>query len=184
MKTREPIRFRYDERKGLEVLIYVAERWPGVSPDQTMAVLLVADHRHLNENGRPITGDTYVAGPEGPMPIAAKMLLSGDLDAFGLPEDAYDVLDVVATGSGTAIFAKRTAERERLSPTDEDCLEAAIAACRAGGARHIPKEIEAMNLDRYGRGDIIDPADFVAVDHPHRRAVLREIREFAAYGVL
>jgi uncharacterized phage-associated protein len=62
------IRFNFDESKTLEALVYVARAWDAITPFYLSKVLFFADRNHLRAYGRPITGDSYIAMVDGPVP--------------------------------------------------------------------------------------------------------------------
>lgn len=184
MRT-DPIHFRFDERKGVEVLTYVAERWPGITPFYASKVLFVADEEHINAYGRPITGDTFIAMPNGPVPSATYALIKGQLDAFGAPEAIFEAIEIRQGPRYKQIFARRSANREKLSPSDEECLDNAIAFCRG-------RDFDELSMlthqnpayQRAMPNGPMDPADMVRIDLPHRDEVLQEMRDFSRYGLL
>jgi Protein of unknown function (DUF4065) len=62
------LRFQFDERKGLEALVYIASKWPGITAFFASKVLFFAEKRHMNEYARPIVADTFIAMANGPVP--------------------------------------------------------------------------------------------------------------------
>lgn len=124
------IRFNFNETKTLEVLAFVAERWPGITPFFLAKVLFFADRDHLRAYGRPVTGDTYIAMPYGPVPSRAYDMIKGDeLDFFGNPEAIASTIRV-EHDHYKRIYAKRAANLDLLSETDIAILNAAIEFCR------------------------------------------------------
>ena len=54
------VRFQFNESKAVEALVYIAQRWPGITPFYLSKVLFFSDRNHLREYGRPVIGDIYV----------------------------------------------------------------------------------------------------------------------------
>ena len=80
------IRFRFDETKGVEALVYIARRWPGVTAFYASKILFFAEKLHLNRYARPIVGDTFIAMPNGPVPSTIYDFIKGRLDQAGDPD--------------------------------------------------------------------------------------------------
>lgn len=90
--------------------------------------LFLADRSHLNEWGRPITYDNYVAMKHGPVPSMAYDLLKStdhDLAMFGLESAPWEKKPT--QGAAIHYSARPGAEvyLEYLSDSDRDALEAA-----------------------------------------------------------
>ncbi|MFO1353030.1 MAG: Panacea domain-containing protein [Gammaproteobacteria bacterium] len=84
--------FKYDREKALEAILYVAERVP--DKYHVLKILYFADKAHLEDYGRLIFGDTYIAMQHGPVPSGAYDILKSADDTegsrpFGM--DGYDV---------------------------------------------------------------------------------------------
>ena len=79
-------RFNFNESKTVEFLVFIAARWPGITPFFVAKVLFFADRDHLRAYGRPVTGDVYIAMPDGPVPSHVYDMVKGNLDFFGDPE--------------------------------------------------------------------------------------------------
>ncbi len=71
------IRFRFNAKKAVEVILWFAERRPGISFHTLLKLLFYADKRHLNRYGRPITGDDYIAMQYGPVASTTYDMLKG-----------------------------------------------------------------------------------------------------------
>ncbi len=59
------MQFEFDEQKTREVIIYIANRIPGLTVHQLFSLLYIADKTSLEQYGRFITGDTYYAVEDG-----------------------------------------------------------------------------------------------------------------------
>jgi uncharacterized phage-associated protein len=116
------IRFRFNAEKTVEVLLYIAERCTNVY--NVLKVLYFADKEHLAKYGRFICGDSYIAMSHGPVPSGAYDLIKyarGDgWCSPGVP------LEKSFTVQGNVIHPIRKANRDWLSESDMECLDAAI----------------------------------------------------------
>jgi uncharacterized phage-associated protein len=178
------MRFQFDEKKGVEALTYIASQWPGITVFFASKVLFFAEKQHLNRYGRPIVADTFVAMASGPVPSTLYDFMKGQLDQSGDPEAITRALSV-SCDPYRRVTALRQADRDALSPSDVECLDDAIAFCRArtfGALSNLTHQEKAWLT-----APVNGPMDYEAMiddDNPARDAILEEAREFAAYGVL
>jgi uncharacterized phage-associated protein len=115
------IHFRNNASKSLEVILWFAQKRPGIDFHAILKLLFFADKEHLNEYGRPIVGGAYNALPYGPVsqptydilkrePLAMEVLGAGD----GLPFEVKGSYRVHRT---------RDADLKKLSRSDVAVLE-------------------------------------------------------------
>lgn len=62
------IKLSFNLEKSLQVILYVANRLKRKDFHKIFKVIYFADRNHLSEYGRSITGDTYIAMNDGPVP--------------------------------------------------------------------------------------------------------------------
>lgn len=62
------IQYTFDEKKTLNIILYVAERLKRRDFHKIFKILYFSDRMFLNEYRMPITGDTYIAMEAGPVP--------------------------------------------------------------------------------------------------------------------
>jgi len=116
------IRNRFDEKKAIEVILYIAERSTDIY--KLLKVLYFADKEHLAQYGRLICGDSYVAMRHGPVP-------SGTYDLIKYARgDGLCWMNVPITEEfsiqGYTVVPHRKANLDLLSESDLECLNAAI----------------------------------------------------------
>ena len=112
----------YDQKKGLEVLLYVSQRYPNLY--RAMKVLFYADKKHLTRYGRLISGDRYVAMPKGPVPSGAYDIVKmARGDSCSRPDDL--VLSSLAV-HGNYLKPLREPDLDYLSLSERECLDEAI----------------------------------------------------------
>ncbi len=144
-----------------------------------LKVLFFADVNHLNNYGRPIVGDDYVALPHGPVPQTTYDILKGD----PLIRDALqiDFLPFTVVG-GYRVEAQRPPDLDLLSESDLAALEEAWTKCadlgfseRSAVSHQHPAWRNARNAGRH----LMDYADFLEGENltPER---INDIAEFAA----
>lgn len=128
MNYGEPHNARYsaETSKACEVIIWLANRKPKIDVYHVVKCAFLADKYHLNEYGRPITGDTYNAAPYGPLGQVVYGLLSGEpfallaLGGNGQPPFS------VNRSFPFDVTAVREANLDKLSGSDVEALEYAV----------------------------------------------------------
>lgn len=176
------MRFQFDERKGTEALTYIAEKWPNVTIFYASKVLFFAEKRHLNEYGRPIVADTFIAMPNGPVPSTLYDFIKGNLGLAGDPDGFSSAID---TSKHPHISAKRHHDASVLSGSDIECIDEAIAFCRPKGFGHLSQLTHQERA--WIEASTNAPMDyelFFDDSNPHREALIAEAKEFATYGIL
>ena len=100
-------------------------KWrPGISQFQIVKPLFIADKKHLNESGRPVTYDRYVAMEQGPVPsLAYDLLMKPEVfqTLYGRPPP----WSVETRSRGHRFTATEGPDEDSLSRTD-------LAALREG----------------------------------------------------
>ncbi len=178
------LRFQFNEKKGVEALTYLASKWPDLTAFFAAKVLFFAEKEHLNRYSRPIIGDTFIAMPNGPVPSTLYDFIKGRLDQAGDPEAIMSAL-LIKRDPYPRLAAQRDADLEVFSPSDIECLDAAIEFCRGRGFSAL------SNLTHQERAWLEAPANG-PMDYEHmidcqggeRETIVSEAKEFAAYGVL
>jgi uncharacterized phage-associated protein len=152
----------FDERKAIEIILYVSRRVPDPTKLVICKLLFFADKTSLERYGRFISGDNYAALPLGPVPSQIYNLIK---EGIGERTGAFKV-------DGNRIVALRDASTEWFSESDIECLNETInqnsnkpawqikeeshqdityreAWARRGKANSVPMDIEsiASNFD-------------------------------------
>ena len=117
------IKEQFDDKKALEVLLYIAENTTDLY--HALKVLYFADKEHLGKYGRLICGDSYYAMRLGPVPSGVYDLFKcvrgdGYCSIESLAKEAFSVLQEYE------IVPHRAANREFLSDSDIECLNNSI----------------------------------------------------------
>lgn len=113
----------FDIQKAIEAIVYIAHKNSDLF--HIVKVLFFADKYHLEHYGRLITGDSYIAMKDGPVPSGAydiiKSVRGGCLiEIDERPELAFEVKD------WTSIMPKRETNIDFLSESDIEALDHAI----------------------------------------------------------
>jgi uncharacterized phage-associated protein len=116
------IKFRTNVRKALEVILWFANKRPGIDFHAILKLLFFADKYHLNQWGRPIIGDRYEAGPYGPVAQTTYDILRGD-------PLVYELLQLqqlpFAVTERYRVTANRAPDLDKLSESDIEALDEA-----------------------------------------------------------
>ncbi len=116
--------FRFDSQKALEVILYIAEKARIPDVYHIGKVLYFADLSHLENYGRFICGDYYVAMKDGPVPSRVYDIIKDVRD------DRKDMILLAAKESfsvnGYRVVPHRSAEKDFFSKSDLKCLDEAI----------------------------------------------------------
>jgi uncharacterized phage-associated protein len=172
------IRFKFDESKALEALVYVAKAWPRITPFYLSKILFFADRNHLRAYGRPVTGDVYIAMVDGPVPSRAYDIVKGNLDLFGDPKAIEEALLIEYNGYHK-VCANREPNTDLLSETDLATLDEAIAFCRGKSFGELSSLTHQEPAWAQAQTNAeMDPELLVPED------MREEVRETAAYAVL
>lgn len=176
------LKFKFDEKKGLEALTYVAQQWPDVTAFYASKVIFFAEKEHLNRYARPIIGDTFIAMTNGPVPSTIYNFIEGNLDQAEDPESIVDALSITHDRY-SKVSARRDPDLDFLSESDIECLSNAIKFCRGkgfGNLSHISHQERAWR-----EASTNAPMDYEAmIDAENGEEVIEDAREFAAYGVM
>lgn len=122
--------FRYDQETAVEALLYIAERLADPTLHRVFKVMYFADKKHLEQYGRLIFGDHYVAMKKGPVPSRIYNLakiVRGDFDdeyGAGVPNARKDFL----VEDGHKVVPKRSADLRQFSNSERTVLDWAIDA--------------------------------------------------------
>ena len=172
-------RFNFNESKTVEALVFVATRWPGITPFFVAKVLFFADRDHLRAYGRPVTGDVYIAMAEGPVPSHVYDMVKGNLDFFGDPESVSSAVRVDRNQRYPRLYAERDPNLDLLSETDVTALESSIAFCQQRSFRDLSNltHQETAWMEAAANSEM-NPELLVPED------MREEVREAAAYAVL
>ncbi len=105
--------FGFNYEKANEVILYLSNRDEGMSKMRLLKFVFFADLYHINNYGRPILGDKYVAMDNGPV-------LSKLYDMLKQSTDDYKIID------NKLIEPNRDANTDYLSKSDIEALDYTI----------------------------------------------------------
>jgi hypothetical protein len=178
------VKFYFNDEKAVEVLAFLASEWDGISPFYVAKVLFFADKWHLNEYGRPIIGDTYIAMKEGPVPSIIRDYINGNFQRVQKP-GSLDVAVKIEEGKYYKRLhrGERAADLAKLSETDIEQIRKAVAFCK-GKSREFLSKLTHQAWSAAPLNRDMDYENFVDDKNPNRAEILRETKEFAIHGIL
>lgn len=119
----------FDREKALEAILFIAEQLSAPTLHSISKMLYLSDKLHLQEYGRLICGDRYIAMEYGPVPSAIYNMMkvadgreSIDVDWDELIKEAFQVI------RGRNIEPLRSANTDFLSESEKDCIIKTIGA--------------------------------------------------------
>lgn len=118
----------FDSEKALETILYITNHCPIKDIYHIVKIQFFADRKHLERNGRFITGDSYIAMKNGPVASNAYNFLKvarGE-DVY-IPPEMANTIRKALTVKDFNVIANRQANCDYLSKSDIDCLDEAIA---------------------------------------------------------
>jgi len=119
-----------DAEKALEVVVYISQFTNNLF--NIVKTLYYADKLHLEMYGRLISGETYIAMEDGPVPSGAYDLVKiARGDERGFEKELIDTqpskaLNVKKNKDKTLVYPLRQANLDLLSESDIECLDKAI----------------------------------------------------------
>jgi uncharacterized phage-associated protein len=184
--------FTVNQDKVLETLVFIASERPGIDVFHVCKVLYFAEKAHLNQYGRPISGDTYFALPRGPVPTLAYDMVKGDPKVGGAMLEKVGAAlasDKASEDDYTRIRARRQPNLDLFSESDLECLKAAIARYADMDPQKLLKlaHEESGYLSVYREGARVQPISYDLIlnkDNPYYAEVLRDLEENAGLVLL
>ena len=131
-----PSQFEFQPEKSLAVASYLAER-TGETMYTVLKMIYLADCCHLERYGRPITGDTFIAMPEGACPSKiydSMKVFRGEKNNNYLP-NGEKYISVDATTND--ITVKDMPSLDVLSASDIECLDEVISVLKRKGRWYV-----------------------------------------------
>lgn len=124
---------RFDSEKAIEAILYIASNAPNPDLYHVGKILYFADRIHLEQFGRLIAGDSYIAMKDGPVASATYDILKKVRGDGCRCPDGCDVehakasFHVGGADQSHRIFPKRNVDLDVFSASDIRCIDEAIA---------------------------------------------------------
>lgn len=118
---------RFDRKKALEVILYITQRVQKPGFHNLSKILYFADRQHLQEFGRFICGDKYIAMQHGPVPSGIYDLLKVIRDDTEWHPNYDELRESLRVFENYKLHPLRDPNLDRLSSSDRQCLDEAIS---------------------------------------------------------
>jgi len=69
------IKYRIDAEKAIETITLLSTLKPGIDLYHMGKIIFYAEKEHINRYARPIIGDKYICGKDGPFPSKVRDLV-------------------------------------------------------------------------------------------------------------
>ncbi|HEX9828486.1 MAG TPA: Panacea domain-containing protein [Flavobacteriaceae bacterium] len=152
--------FRFDSQKSLEVLLYIVTKLKKPGIYNTLKMLYFADLLHLEDYGRFICGDSYVAMKNGPVPSNSYDILkyvrgdgSNNFEFIGA-EKALSI-------EGNEISAKRSPDCLIFSESEIECLDSTIKKYGHLTFGDLRKKSHDKNFESANKNDFIEIEEII-----------------------
>ena len=175
----------FSEKKALEALVWVASEWPSITQFYAAKVFYFADNYHLNDSGRPVLGDKYMAMQYGPVPSFIYSLIKNEyIIDENIKKDLNKSLESIKNKRSKSIKIKalRKPERDYLSGSDVYFLKKSLDFCkgkRMSKLSELTHEHPAWKNAWEKKGDKncypIDYEDMVEEDNPLQDEILHAL---------
>ncbi len=71
------IKYKVNSEKAIETILYLSTLKPGIDLYHIAKIIFYAEKEHINKYSRPIIGDKYICGKDGPFPSKIRDLVHG-----------------------------------------------------------------------------------------------------------
>jgi uncharacterized phage-associated protein len=166
--------FIFDAEKAIEVILYISKRAPVPDIIHVCKILYFADKYHLEEYGRFICGDAYIAMTNGPVPSGTYNLIKTVQNA--IQSSHSDHAQSSFGVDGWNVFPLREFYEDLFSSSDMECLDKAIAEY---GSLDVGTLIDRSHDDAYKAADFNSeiPIEAIAATLRDGDALLQHLRE-------
>ena len=117
---------QFDKTKALNAVLYVANRVQRKDFHKIFKIIYFADRQHLNDWGKPITGDTYIAMEAGPVPSRMYDMLKIVRGDSYLP-DTEGLGNYFKVENWMYVTPLQDADLHKLSRNEQEALDNSIA---------------------------------------------------------
>ncbi len=180
---RRAVRYIPSVPKALEVILWLAERQPGIDVYHIVKAIFYADKFHIERHGRPIVGDHYRAAWWGPLPHVIYGLL------------CFQPMEILALGGNGKLPFRVEAETFRVhgdrGPNSKKLSASDIKALEFGWEKVHDKTFDELVRETHSDpayenavAGVMDYRDFLPPSDPDRKKKIAYLEEVARAAVL
>jgi uncharacterized phage-associated protein len=117
----------FDRDKALEAILYIAKSLLNPTFHSISKMLYLSDKLHLQEYGRLICGDRYIAMEYGPVPSAIYTMMKVAAQKQSIDVDWDEMIqESLTVKRGRDIVPKRDCNMDMLSESEIECIQQTI----------------------------------------------------------
>ena len=118
----------FDRDKALEAILFIAKRLNNPTFHSISKMLYLSDKLHLQDYGRLICGDQYIAMEYGPVPSAIynMMKVAAKIETIDIDWDEI-IQEVLTVKRGRDVIPNRESNLDLLAESEIECIQKTIA---------------------------------------------------------
>lgn len=157
--------FEFDIEKAIEAILYIVEKGAKPTFHHISKIFYFADKKHLENYGRLICGDHYVAMKHGPVPSNIYDILK--LARENSESDYYQHEIIQKVNQAISVIGKCTVQNERkpnldyFSESDLECLNYAIENYGQMDFNELTEISHDSSWKKANENDIIELEDII-----------------------
>lgn len=119
---------QFDRDKALEAILYIAKNLTKPTFHSISKMFYLSDKLHLQEYGRLICGDRYIAMENGPVPSAIYDMMKVAAKRRSIDVDWDEIIqEAIAVQHGREVLPKRDCDMDMLAESEIECLQKTIS---------------------------------------------------------
>ena len=158
--------FEFDIEKAVEAILYIVEKGAKPTFHHISKIFYFADKKHLEDYGRLICGDNYVAMKHGPVPSSIYDILKFARENFD--SDYYQDETIQKLKEAISVTGRYIVQNERkpnldyFSESDLECLDYAIENYGQMEFNDLTKISHDSSWKKANENDIIELEDIIS----------------------
>lgn len=117
----------FNREKALEAVLFIAQQLTSPTMHGIAKMLYLSDKLHLQEYGRLISGDRYIAMQYGPVPSAIYDMMKVPTGRKSIDPDIDElIMEAFSIAQGREIVPKRAADTSFLAESEMQCIRRTI----------------------------------------------------------
>ena len=169
--------------KSLEVILWIADRRPGIDIYHLVKAAFFADKYHVVQYGRPITGDLYRAAWFGPLPqVIYGLLRQEPIEMLALAHNGP--LPFRMDPNSYQVRGDRAPNVRKLSASDIEALEHGLKEVDGASFNELFEKTHRDPAYLNAIAGAIDYRDFIPQNDPQRKAKIEYLEEVAPVAIL
>ena len=183
------IKYKVDPEKAVETILLLSTLKDGIDLYHIAKIIFYAEKEHINRYARPIIGDRYICGKDGPVPSKIRDLVQGK-ELYLSIDDLQAIHKAIKISKSEDeefphISPLRTPDMDIFSESDIECL---LEAFKKYGDLSFP-ELRKLTHDELcyyesSRDKEINYSLLIDKENKDRDDILKEMSETAKYAVL